>query len=29
MKTLRMDGIEKVKKGLTTIQEVLRVTQGV
>jgi len=29
MKTLRMDGIEKVKNGLTTIQEVLRVTQGV
>ncbi|MCM8818261.1 MAG: type II secretion system ATPase GspE [Candidatus Omnitrophica bacterium] len=27
MKTLRMDGIEKVKKGLTTISEVLRVTQ--
>ncbi len=29
MKTLRMDGIEKIKKGLTTIQEVLRVTQGI
>ncbi|HOK56948.1 MAG TPA: type II secretion system ATPase GspE [bacterium] len=29
MKTLRMDGIEKVKKGLTTISEVLRVTQDV
>ena len=27
MKTLRMDGAEKVKKGLTTISEVLRVTQ--
>jgi len=27
MKTLRMDGIEKVKKGLTTISEILRVTQ--
>jgi len=29
MRTLRMDGIEKVKKGLTTIQEVLRVTQEI
>jgi general secretion pathway protein E len=29
MKTLRMDGIEKVKKGQTTISEVLRVTQDV
>lgn len=29
MKTLRMDGIEKVKKGLTTISEVLRVTQEI
>jgi len=29
MKTLRMDGIEKVKKGITTIQEVLRVTQEI
>ncbi|MCM8767609.1 MAG: type II secretion system ATPase GspE [Candidatus Omnitrophica bacterium] len=29
MKTLRMDGIDKVKKGLTTISEVLRVTQDV
>jgi len=27
MKTLRMDGAEKVKKGLTTVSEVLRVTQ--
>ncbi|MCM8803932.1 MAG: type II secretion system protein GspE, partial [Candidatus Omnitrophica bacterium] len=29
MRTLRMDGIEKVKKGLTTISEVLRVTQDI
>ena len=29
LKTLRMDGAEKVKKGLTTISEVLRVTQEV
>lgn len=29
MKTLRMDGIEKVKKGLTTFTEVLRVTQDI
>jgi type II secretory ATPase GspE/PulE/Tfp pilus assembly ATPase PilB-like protein len=27
MRTLREDGIEKVKKGITTIDEVLRVTQ--
>lgn len=27
MRTLRQDGIEKVKKGITTIDEVLRVTQ--
>lgn len=27
MKTLRMDGADKVKRGLTTIEEVLRVTQ--
>ena len=27
MRTLRQDGIEKVKRGLTTIDEVLRVTQ--
>lgn len=27
MRTLRQDGIEKVKKGVTTIDEVLRVTQ--
>jgi type II secretory ATPase GspE/PulE/Tfp pilus assembly ATPase PilB-like protein len=27
MRTLREDGIEKVKKGVTTIDEVLRVTQ--
>ncbi len=27
MRTLRQDGIEKVKKGMTTIDEVLRVTQ--
>ncbi|HRR96773.1 MAG TPA: type II secretion system protein GspE, partial [Candidatus Ratteibacteria bacterium] len=27
MKTLRMDGAEKVKQGITTISEVLRVTQ--
>jgi type II secretory ATPase GspE/PulE/Tfp pilus assembly ATPase PilB-like protein len=26
MRTLRQDGIEKVKKGITTIDEVLRVT---
>lgn len=29
MKTLRMDGIEKVKRGLTTISEILRVTQEI
>jgi len=29
LKTLRMDGAEKVKKGLTTVSEVLRVTQEV
>jgi type II secretion system protein E len=28
MKTLREDGWEKIKKGITTIEEVLRVTQG-
>ncbi|WP_163327737.1 type II secretion system ATPase GspE [Desulfurobacterium thermolithotrophum] len=28
MKTLRMDGAEKVKLGITTIEEVLRVTRG-
>ena len=28
MKTLRMDGWEKVKNGITTIEEVLRVTQS-
>jgi type II secretory ATPase GspE/PulE/Tfp pilus assembly ATPase PilB-like protein len=27
MRTLREDGIEKVKKGITTLDEVLRVTQ--
>ena len=27
MRTLRQDGIDKVKQGLTTIEEVLRVTQ--
>ena len=27
MHTLRMDGWEKVKKGLTTIDEVIRVTE--
>jgi general secretion pathway protein E len=27
MRTLREDGIEKVKRGVTTIDEVLRVTQ--
>ncbi|MBI4687146.1 MAG: hypothetical protein HY756_05120 [Nitrospirae bacterium] len=27
-KTLRTDGIEKVINGVTTIEEVLRVTQG-
>jgi type II secretory ATPase GspE/PulE/Tfp pilus assembly ATPase PilB-like protein len=27
MRTLREDGIEKIKKGITTIDEVLRVTQ--
>ena len=29
LKTLRMDGIEKAKRGLTTISEVLRVTQEI
>ena len=28
MRTLRMDGIEKVRAGLTTVQEVLRVTES-
>ncbi len=28
MKTLRMDGAEKVKLGITTVEEVLRVTRG-
>jgi type II secretory ATPase GspE/PulE/Tfp pilus assembly ATPase PilB-like protein len=28
MKTLRMDGAEKVKMGITTPEEVLRVTRG-
>lgn len=28
MKTLRMDGAEKVKRGITTVKEVLRVTRG-
>ena len=28
MRTLRMDGWEKVKNGITTIEEVLRVTQS-
>ena len=28
MQTLRMDGWEKVKNGITTIEEVLRVTQS-
>jgi type II secretory ATPase GspE/PulE/Tfp pilus assembly ATPase PilB-like protein len=28
MKTLRMDGAEKVKMGITTVEEVLRVTRG-
>jgi general secretion pathway protein E len=28
-KTLRMDGADKIKKGLTTIEEVLRVTQEI
>ena len=28
MKTLRMDGAEKVKRGITTVSEVLRVTRG-
>jgi type IV pilus assembly protein PilB len=28
MRTLREDGIEKVKNGITTIDEVLRVTQA-
>jgi type II secretory ATPase GspE/PulE/Tfp pilus assembly ATPase PilB-like protein len=28
MTTLREDGIEKVKDGVTTLEEVLRVTQG-
>jgi general secretion pathway protein E len=28
MKTLRADGFEKVLKGITTIEEVLRVTQN-
>ena len=27
MRTLRQDGIEKVRKGITTVDEVLRVTQ--
>jgi general secretion pathway protein E len=27
MKTLRMDGLEKVMQGITTLEEVLRVTQ--
>jgi type II secretory ATPase GspE/PulE/Tfp pilus assembly ATPase PilB-like protein len=27
MRTLRMDGAEKVKKGQTTVDEILRVTQ--
>jgi general secretion pathway protein E len=27
MKTLRMDGLEKVLQGITTLEEVLRVTQ--
>ena len=27
MRTLRLDGLEKVKRGLTTLQEVIRVTQ--
>jgi general secretion pathway protein E len=27
MKTLRQDGIEKVVSGVTTLEEVLRVTQ--
>jgi type II secretory ATPase GspE/PulE/Tfp pilus assembly ATPase PilB-like protein len=29
MKTLLEDGVEKVKKGMTTLREVLRVTQEV
>jgi type II secretory ATPase GspE/PulE/Tfp pilus assembly ATPase PilB-like protein len=27
MKSLRVDGLEKVVKGVTTVEEVLRVTQ--
>jgi type II secretory ATPase GspE/PulE/Tfp pilus assembly ATPase PilB-like protein len=28
MKTLRQNGLEKVKNGITTVDEVLRVTQA-
>ena len=28
MVTLREDGIEKVREGMTTLEEVLRLTQG-
>ena len=28
MRTLREDGMDKVKKGMTTVEEVLRVTEA-